>query len=93
MTFSCRINGCSFESDSPLGIVAHATAHKNEFARIVGRRPDDYDEVLALFNDREGPDDHTPTCVCGQAMYDQAKEHVPLQHFAECPAHGGADGE
>lgn len=45
-TYTCRV--CGFESESPVGIVSHATKHKNCFESLVGRPPEDYDEVVAL---------------------------------------------
>lgn len=45
--YTCRI--CGFESGSPLGIVSHSKVHKNRFRSLVGREPDDYEEVVDLF--------------------------------------------
>ena len=48
---------CEEELESPLAGPAHARKHKNRFDRLVGRRPDDYSEVQALFNEGVVPDD------------------------------------
>ncbi len=46
--YTCRI--CGFESESPVGIVSHSQVHKNWFRSLVGREPDDYEEVVELAN-------------------------------------------
>ncbi|WP_247729911.1 hypothetical protein [Halovivax limisalsi] len=48
MTFTCRV--CGFETDSPVGIVSHSEVHKNWFRSLVGRDPEDYEEVVELWN-------------------------------------------
>ena len=49
---------CSKElADSPLAGPAHARTHRNDFERLVGRRPRDYDEVRELYNEGKVPDD------------------------------------
>lgn len=53
----CSIDECEFTTDSPLGSASHARAHRNEFARLVGRPPEDYDEVRRLFNTDWTPED------------------------------------
>ena len=45
-------------ADSPLAAPAHARKHRNQFERLVGRPPDDYDEVRALLRDGDPPDDY-----------------------------------
>lgn len=55
-TYGCRI--CDFSTKSPAGMSSHGRKHRNEFEEIVGRRPDDYDEVVALLRDGETPDDY-----------------------------------
>ena len=52
----CSICGRDLSS-SPLAGPAHARKHKNRFEELVGRRPHDYDEVRALLNHGEWPDD------------------------------------
>lgn len=57
MTRRCSIETCRTEiADSPLAGPAHARKHKSEFEELVGRPPEDYDEVRALFNRGEWPD-------------------------------------
>ncbi|SFS63708.1 hypothetical protein [Halostagnicola kamekurae] len=48
---------CGEELASPLAGPAHARKHKNRFEKLVGRRPDDYSEVQALFNEGGVPED------------------------------------
>lgn len=55
--FTCTIRTCTFETDSPMGMTAHAVAHRNDFKRLVGRPPHEYDEVRQLFNEGVVPDD------------------------------------
>ncbi|ADJ14521.1 hypothetical protein [Halalkalicoccus jeotgali] len=43
----CQI--CGQEVSRGLGAPAHARKHKNDFERIVGRQPEDYDEVIAFY--------------------------------------------
>lgn len=45
----CRVPGCPFSTTYPLAMQNHAWGHKNDFERLVGRRPDDYDEVISFF--------------------------------------------
>lgn len=52
----CSICGRDLAS-SPLAGPAHARTHKNRFEELVGRQPYDYDEVRALLNRGEWPDD------------------------------------
>ena len=52
----CSICGQDLAS-SPLAGPAHARKHKRRFEQLVGRKPRDYDEVRALLNDGEWPDD------------------------------------
>lgn len=56
-TYECSIETCGFSSNSPLGMTAHARAHRNAFADAFGRQPTDYAEVRAWLNDGETPDD------------------------------------
>lgn len=44
-------------ADSPLAGPAHARKHRNDFEKLVGRPPESYDEVRALFVDGDPPDD------------------------------------
>lgn len=44
--YTCRI--CGFESESPIGIVSHSQVHKTWFRSLVGRDPEDYEEVVVL---------------------------------------------
>jgi hypothetical protein len=37
---------------------SHGRKHRNEFEEIVGRPPEDYDEVVALLRDGETPEDY-----------------------------------
>lgn len=54
----CSIDHCKQRlKDSPLAAPAHARKHKNRFRELVGRAPEDYDEVRALLNRGEWPDD------------------------------------
>lgn len=55
MSRECSICGQEL-ADSPLSGPAHARRHKREFEDLVGRRPEDYDEVRALLEDGEAPD-------------------------------------
>lgn len=55
--FDCTISGCTFSTDSPLGVAGHARKHRNRFEQIVGREPEDYDEVRRFFNTDWTPDD------------------------------------
>ncbi|ELZ35358.1 hypothetical protein [Halorubrum tebenquichense] len=55
-TYGCQI--CDFSSTSPAGISSHGRKHRNEFESIVGRQPDDYDEVVALLRDGDTPEDY-----------------------------------
>jgi len=55
-TYGCRI--CDFSTTSPTGMSSHGRKHRNEFEKIVGRRPEDYDEVVTLLRDGEAPADY-----------------------------------
>jgi len=55
--FECSIIGCGFSTDSPLGVRGHARKHRNRFEELVGRAPEDYDEVRRLFNTDWTPED------------------------------------
>lgn len=52
-TYGCRL--CDFSTTSPAGMSSHGRKHRNEFEEIVGRRAEDYDEVVALLRDGEVP--------------------------------------
>lgn len=54
-TYTCTIETCEFETSSPLGMTSHARKHRNRFEELVGRPPEDYEEVRAFFN---GEADH-----------------------------------
>lgn len=54
--YHCTI--CPFSTDSPLGITAHATKHRNRFERLVGRPPEDYQEVRDLLVHGDPPEDY-----------------------------------
>lgn len=54
---NCRI--CEFSTTSPMGMMSHSRSHRNRFQEIVGRAPENYDEVVALLRDGETPDDYT----------------------------------
>lgn len=45
-------------ADSPLAAPAHARKHRNDFEKLVGRPPDSYEEVRALFVDGDPPEDY-----------------------------------
>ena len=65
-TYGCRI--CEFSTTSPRGMSSHSRAHRNRFEEIVGRRPEDYEEVVSLLREGETPDDYdgdagTPTTL------------------------------
>lgn len=57
MNKTCSICGQTLDPN-PLSGPAHARKHKNRFEELVGRRPRDYDEVRALLNRGEWPDDY-----------------------------------
>lgn len=49
---------CDFSSTSLAGISSHGRKHRSEFESIVGRQPDDDDEVVALLRDGDTPEDY-----------------------------------
>lgn len=54
----CSIDHCRQRlANSPLAGPAHAKKHRNRFEELVGRPAGDYDEVRALLNRGEWPDD------------------------------------
>lgn len=56
--FMCAIATCDFTSPSPLGMTAHARAHKHAFETAVGRPPANYQEVKRFYNTAWTPDDY-----------------------------------
>lgn len=79
----CSIDHCQVDLDGPLAGPAHARKHKNEFEDLVGRRPRDYEEVRALFNRGESPDDVEGADFRITALTDFEQESVGDQ--AETP--------
>lgn len=78
----CSIDHCQQSLDpNPLSGPAHARQHKREFEEVVGRPPEDYREVRALFNDGEPPDDADLDGVQVTQLddYTEAADHRPLQ--------------
>lgn len=68
----CDICGQSLASNR-LAFPAHARKHKNEFEKLVGRRPDSYAEVRALYNEGEIPDD-VDGVIGGHATLDEFQQ-------------------
>jgi hypothetical protein len=48
MSRECSICGQTL-ADSPFAGPAHARKHKNEFQRVTGQQPENYEEVRELF--------------------------------------------